>query len=47
MKDLMENNQEIKVEKVEAYVAPSIEVIEVNVEQGFQATEPEKDEYSW
>ena len=38
MEILKENNQERKIEKPDTYTAPSIEVVEVVVEQGFQAS---------
>ena len=38
MENLKENNQGIKIEKPEVYSAPSIEVIEIVVEQGFEGS---------
>ena len=39
MENLKENNQEFKIEKPEVYTSPSIEVVEVVVEQGFGPSE--------
>lgn len=38
MKNLTDNHKENQIEKPEKYEAPSIEVIEVEIEQGFQAS---------
>lgn len=42
MKNLTDNQQVKQDEKVANYAAPEIEVIEVEVEQGFQASGPSR-----
>lgn len=42
MKDLTDNHKETQMEKPEVYEVPSIEVIEVEIEQGFQASGPSR-----
>lgn len=38
MKNLISNRQVSQTEKTEVYEAPQIEVIDIEVEQGFQAS---------
>jgi len=38
MKNLLDKSQENLLDKPETYESPSIEVIEVEIEQGFQAS---------
>ena len=42
MENLIENNQKCKIEKPDVYAAPSVEVVEVVVEQGFQMSDIER-----
>lgn len=42
MKNLSEKNQKPQTEKPDNYIAPEIEVIEVEIEQGFQASGPSR-----
>lgn len=48
MKNSTDNRKEDLMEKPETYEAPSIEVIEVEIEQGFQASGgPGRDNPAW
>ena len=38
MKKIEKNNQEIQTQSTDLYAAPSIEVIEVKVERGFEGS---------
>jgi hypothetical protein len=46
VKNMTDNQQVNQTEEMKAYEAPQIEVIEVEIEQGFQAS-PERHSPSW